>query len=118
MCTMLYLAYYAVETALFVLMIFSCCYLCLLSFRSRLTMPIMDLAQRRYFEIQNLRLDTNAKYLAVNDKYRKDRAENNNNGNNSNTHSLISSHHYCSKLDLESNNNTASLNALEENFVC
>jgi chlorobactene glucosyltransferase len=117
MCTMLYLVYYGMETALFVLMIFSCCYLCLLSFRSRLTMPIMDLDQKRYFEIQNLRLDTNAKYLAVNDKYRKDRAENNNSDNNDNTHSLISSYHYCSKLELESNNNTASLNAVEENLA-
>jgi glycosyltransferase involved in cell wall biosynthesis len=78
-------------------------------------MPIMDLDQKRYFEIQNLRLDTNAKYLAVDDKYRKDRAENNNSDNNDNTHSLISSYHYCSKLGFESDNNTASLNALEEN---
>jgi len=80
----------------------------------------MDIDQKRYFEIQNLSLDTNAKYLAVNDKYRKERAENNNGDNNDNTHSLISSYHYCSNLDLESNNNnnnnTTSLNALEENL--
>jgi chlorobactene glucosyltransferase len=118
MCIMINFVYYGMEAAaLFALMILSCSYLCLVSFRSRLTMPIMDIDQKRYFEIQNLRLDTNAKYLAVNDKYRKERAENNNGDNNDNTHSLISSYHYCSNLDLESNNNnTASLNALEENL--
>jgi cellulose synthase/poly-beta-1,6-N-acetylglucosamine synthase-like glycosyltransferase len=82
-------------------------------------MPIMDLDQKRYYEIQNSRLDTNAKYLAVNDKYRKDKAGNNNNGDdNDNTRSLIPSYHYCNKLDLEgNNNNTASLDALEENLA-
>jgi len=80
-------------------------------------MPIMDLDQKRYYEIQNSRLDTNAKYLAVNDKYRKDKAGNNNNGDNNETHSIISSYHYCSNLDLEGNNNTASLNVLEENLA-
>src|SRR4051794_31314181 len=107
MCIMINFVYYGMEVAaLFALMILSCSYLCLVSFRSRLTMPIMDIDQKRYFEIQNLRLDTNAKYLAVNDKYRKERAENNNGDNNDdNTYSLISSYHYCSNLDLESNNN-------------
>jgi len=104
------------ETALFILMIFSCSYLCLLSFRSRLSMPLIDLGQKRYYDIQNLSLDTNGKYLTVNDKYQKDGAENNNNGGNNNTHSLISSYHYCSNLDLESNNTTTSSNAPEEDL--
>ncbi|MFL6418512.1 MAG: glycosyltransferase [Nitrososphaeraceae archaeon] len=78
-------------------------------------MPIIDLGQKRYCDIQNLSLDTNGKYLIVNDKYQKDRAENNNGGNN-NTHSLISSYHYCSNLDLESNNTTTSSNTPEEDL--
>jgi chlorobactene glucosyltransferase len=116
MCTVINLVYYSMETALFVLMIFSCSYLYLLSFRSRLTMPIIDLDKKRYFEIQNLNPDTNGKYLAVNDKYQKDRAENNN-GSNNNTYSLISSYHYYNDIDHASNNNTtttASSNASKE----
>jgi len=104
------------ETALFVFMIFSCSYLCLLSFRSRLTMPIIDLGQKRYCEIQNLSLDTNGKYLTVNDKYQKDRAENNNSGNK-NKYSLISNYRYDSDVHYDSNNTTTtSSNAPEEDL--
>jgi hypothetical protein len=60
MRTMINFVYYGMEIALFVLMIFSCSYLCLLSSRSRLTIPIMDSDQKRHFEIQNLSVDTNA----------------------------------------------------------
>jgi len=108
--------YYGMETALFVFMIFSCSYLCLLSFRSRLTMPIIDLGQKRYCEIQNLSLDTNGKYLTVNDKYQKDRAENNNSGNK-NKYSLISNYRYDSDVHYDSNNTTTtSSNAPEEDL--
>jgi hypothetical protein len=43
----------------------------------------MDSDQKRHFEIQNLSVDTNAKYLTVSKEYRKDRAESINGGNNS-----------------------------------
>jgi hypothetical protein len=110
MCTMVYVVYYGMETTLFVLMIFSCSYLCLLSFRSRLTMPIMDLDRKTYFESQNLRLDTNGKHLAVNDKYQKGEENNGENG-----YSIISNCRY-SDIVHESNNNTTSSNASEENL--
>jgi chlorobactene glucosyltransferase len=104
------------ETALFVSMIFSCSYLCLLSFRSRLTTSIIGLHQKRYFGIQNLNLEKNGRYLTVNDKYQKDRVENNKVGNNNNIYSLISG--FYSHAGHESNNNTiaTSSNALEEHL--
>jgi hypothetical protein len=86
---MINFVYYGMETALFVLMIFSCSYLYLLSSRSRLVIPIMDLDQKRHFEIQNLSVDTNAKYLTVSKKYRKDRTESIKSGNNSSQIKLI-----------------------------
>jgi len=63
----------------------------------------MDLDQKRYFEIQNLRLDTNAKYLTVSKKYRKDKAESINGGNNSSSHLLKSNYDYCAGIDHEEN---------------
>jgi chlorobactene glucosyltransferase len=103
MCAMINFVYYGMETALFVLMIFSCSYLCLLSSRSRLTIPIMDSDQKRHFEIQNLSVDTNAKYLTVSKKYRKDKAESINGGNNSSSHLLKSNYDYCAGIDHEEN---------------
>jgi chlorobactene glucosyltransferase len=112
MCTVISFVYYSMETALFVLMIFSCCYLYLLFYRSRLTMPIIDLDQKD----QNLGLDSNAKYLTVNQK----RSGKN---NESSSYSLISSYHYYNDTDHASNNynttaaaTTASPNASEENL--
>ena len=116
MRTMINFVYYGMETALFVLMIFSCCYLCLLFFRSRSTIPIMDLDQKAYFESQNLELDSNAKYLTVNNKHQKGRRENNENGNNS-SYSLISSYHYYNDIEHASTTTTtttASSNASKE----
>ena len=102
MCAVINFVYYGMETALFVLMIFSCSYLYLLSSRSRLTIPIMDSDQKRHFEIQNLSVDTNAKYLTVSKKYRKDRAESIKSRNNS-SHLLKSNHDYCASIDHEEN---------------
>src|SRR5919199_1464571 len=118
MHTMINFVYYGMETALFVLMIFSCSYLCLLFFRSRSTIPIMDLDQKAYFESQNLELDSNAKYLTVNNKHQKGRRENNENGNNS-SFSLISSYHYYNDIEHASTTTTtttASSNASKENL--
>jgi chlorobactene glucosyltransferase len=120
MCTMINFIYYGMETALFVLMIFSCCYLCLFFFRSRLTMPIIDLDQKAYFDNQNLGLDSNAKYLAANNKYQKYRGKNNEYDNNS-SYSLISSYHYYNDIDRASNNDdnnttTASSNTSKEDL--
>src|SRR4051794_29227348 len=102
MCTVINSVYYGMETALFVLMIFSCCYLYLVFFRSRLAMPIIDLDQKRSFESQNLGLDSNAKYLTVNNKHRKRSGKNNEDVNNS-SYSLISSYHYYNDIDHASN---------------
>src|ERR671939_1598254 len=116
MRTMINFVYYGMETALFVLMTFSCSYLCLLFFRSRSTIPIMDLDQKAYFESQNLELDSNAKYLTVNNKHQKGRRENNENGNNS-SYSLISSYHYYNDIEHASTTTTtttASSNASKE----
>jgi chlorobactene glucosyltransferase len=112
---MINFVYYGIETALFVLMIFSCSYLCLLDFRSRLTIPIINLDQKIYFESPNLGLETNTKYLTVNDKHRKDREENRNKNGGNNTYSPISNHPYYIDVDHESNNTTSS-NASKENL--
>ena len=103
MRTMINFVYYGMEIALFVLMIFSCSYLCLLSSRSRLTIPNMDSDQKRQFEIQNLSVDTNAKYLTVSKKYRKDGAEGINGDNNSSSHLPRSNYGYCAGIDHEEN---------------
>jgi hypothetical protein len=118
---MINFVYYGMETALFVLMVFSCSYLSLLFFRSRSTMPIMDLDQKAYFESQNLGLDSNAKYLTVNNKHQKRSGKNNEDGKNS-SYSLISSYHYYNDIDHASNNNdddnttAASSNASKEDL--
>ena len=80
MCTMIDFVHYGMEISLFVFMIFSCCYLCLLLFRSRLTIPIIDLDQKAYFESQNLELDSNVRCLDANNKHQKDRGKNNEDG--------------------------------------
>jgi cellulose synthase/poly-beta-1,6-N-acetylglucosamine synthase-like glycosyltransferase len=112
---MINFVYYGMEAALFVLMILSCSYLCLVSFRSRLRMPIMDLEQKDI--LVSRILDTNANYLTVSNKYRKDRPDNNKVGNNS-SYSLISSYNYWSDVDHRSNNaaTAASSNTSKENL--
>ena len=111
MCTMIDFVHYGMEISLFVFMIFSCCYLCLPLFRSRLTIPILDSDQKTYFESQNLRLDSNAKYLAANNKHQKDRGNNNEHDNNSSSYSLISSYHYYNDIDHANNNTTTTTTA-------
>ena len=59
----------------------------------------MDSDQKRQFEVQNLSVDTNAKYLTISKKYRKDGAESINGGNNS-SHLLKSN---CAGIDREEN---------------
>jgi chlorobactene glucosyltransferase len=80
-------------------------------------MPIIDSDQNRYSEIQDLKLDTNDKYLTVNDKYQKDRRVNNNNNTRNNSYSLESNYyyHYCD-VHHESNNTTTCSNTSEENL--
>src|SRR5919202_5440169 len=95
-------------------MILSSCYLYLLFFRSRLTMPIIDLNQKAYFERQNLELDSNAKYLTVNNKHQKDRCENNENGNNS-SYSLISNYHYYNDIEHASDTTTTTTTTASSN---
>jgi cellulose synthase/poly-beta-1,6-N-acetylglucosamine synthase-like glycosyltransferase len=116
MCTMINFVYYGIETALFVLMILSCSYLYLLYFRSRLTIPIINLDQKIYFESPNLGLETNAKYLTVKDKHRKDGEENRNKNGGNNTYSPISNYLYYIDVDHESNNITTSSNTSKENL--
>jgi cellulose synthase/poly-beta-1,6-N-acetylglucosamine synthase-like glycosyltransferase len=77
MRTVINFGYYGMEIALFVLMVFSCSYLCLLS-----------------------SVDTNAKYLTISKKYRKDKAECIDGGNNSSSsHLLKSNYDYCAGID-------------------
>ncbi|MFL6472863.1 MAG: glycosyltransferase [Nitrososphaeraceae archaeon] len=80
-------------------------------------MPIIDLDQKRSFESQDLGLDSNAKYLTVNNKHRKRSGKHNEDGNNS-SYSLISSYHYYNDIDHASNddNTTAFSNASEEDL--
>ncbi len=86
-------------TTVFVIMILSCHYLNLLSFRSRLLIPIIESNQKRRFHIKNLKHKKDDNYYSIiNDGYQLHRINKNKNN------PLLSNHYLDIDKDNEGNN--------------